>query len=1592
MNHSFFFEFIAKLNKAKSKLQLKNDIKNLGDLFANVIFKSQKSKSKKQLQRDLAELNNGTINVKFKVDSKSLSNDVRRSTDQAQKKVKPISLYFTLKKDKLINDIKIMGRENSKLFGNSAMSSKYYTLLDNAKLATNTSELKNIRMQLSAMRSEVKATNVHGLNLADTFKRAFRRTVELFGTYGLISMFTRQLRNAWTEALQLDKAFTSLIKVQSSLTRGDYSDYLEQCNIKAKELATTQKELIESATEFSKSGYDLETSNKLSGKSTILSNVGDMSSTDSAKAIISGVQAYETVDGFDDVINKASALIDKYNEIGNTASITTSELAKGVQSVGSVFADSNTTVDEFIALLAAGNRQFQDADSLALGLRTSALRIRGCTTELETMGEETESVITTTSKLAEKIEALTNINGSGGVKILEDDEETFRSIYDIYTDIGKVYKQMSDVDQSALLDLIAGKHRASGISATLNNMTEAQEIYQRSIQSSGSAQNEYDKYLESSEASLNRFKASMTETYQSVIGGETVKGLLNCGNATLEFANSLGLVESSIKGFIAIGIVKAVTTLSAAFKASIVQAINFQSALDQTRTLANLSRGTVKHADALDSLKTASVGLTNAQLKQILASKSLEKSDRIAILRATGLSKAKANAMLAQMGLTQSTRRQAETNGVATVSTLSLSAAVKGLGISLKTAFMSNPVGLSLMALSLIMGAFTSIISSTNQKQEEARQKFKESASAAKEETEKLSSLLIKYNEASSAVKNNSGSKEDLLSVQDELLKSLGIEAAQLDGLIEKYGDLDTAINQTTLSKLEENEASLGVNLGNAEKELLKIGKKNKNEISIDLKLNNSDVIDKIKNIKGLFTSYGGEMYNQLFVKTTGDTSTIEGITANIESLSKLRTEIENIYSLNGNKEELIKSKFYSELTSQINELSTAYDNYNNSIADYNSNQSSQHIIGGLIGEELPKTKNEFEAYKIELIKTAQESGEFIGSQEDIADAIINTLSQMPQFKEYFEDYSKSVKDLTANAPDFKDIFELKDANNNDTLLSGVKDSLSEVENAYNTCLAAKQEYDEQGYMSIDTLEKVVSLGEEYLKYLYDEEGNVRLDAEAFQQLSQARINDMEAQALSNLAANISQIQNESDAVEYLTSKQNELAQSYTDVAANALLALSSVSGFSNSPELTAVYDKFKTQYNQIKGLFSNVRKGVPSNFDGKSKSSSSTDLHKEAFTKELNTLKHNLEMQYITEEEYYNKLESLNNHYFKGKSKYLDEYRKHSEEIFNGMNKYYKQQIEDMMNDSEAQLDAGKITYKKYCDEVSAYLKKMYSDGKLSAEDYHTYSKQMLEKQLSIYDQVLSSVTRRFDTEIQKTQDAIDSIEKQNDALEKQKDKYDSVISAVQELIDSKKEEVQSSIDALEKENDSLNNQVGEYDSVLNAVQKVYEEKQDTLRSEQDAIQDRIDSLQDENDEHKRAIELQKAKRDLARSMYQRDQFTFDGEQFVYMADEQAIKENQEKLADLELEQTISGLEKEKEALQELIDELDRYKEQWSDIANAYQEAKDKEIAKNILGENYTEDILLNRAEDIEAFKDRYVAAQQKIDDNTSMIESSKS
>ncbi|NLL69218.1 MAG: hypothetical protein GX232_03315, partial [Acholeplasmataceae bacterium] len=109
------------------------------------------------------------------------------------------------------------------------------------------------------------------------------------------------------------------------------------------------------------------------------------------------------------------------------------------------------------------------------------------------------------------------------------------------------------------------------------------------------------------------------------------------------------------------------------------------------------------------------------------------------------------------------------------------------------------------------------------------------------------------------------------------------------------------------------------------------------------------------------------------------------------------------------------------------------------------------------------------------------------------------------------------------------------------------------------------------------------------------------------------------------------------------------------------------------------------------------------------------TDPIKEAFDKKKAEIDHLLAMDKITQQDYLNRLEKLNNEYFgKNKAKYLDQYRKYVEEVYKGRKKIDEDAIKNAFNlgttDSKGNKILGKndLDYKLAMEEITQeeYLK----------------------------------------------------------------------------------------------------------------------------------------------------------------------------------------------------------------------------------------------------------------------------------------------
>lgn len=88
-------------------------------------------------------------------------------------------------------------------------------------------------------------------------------------------------------------------------------------------------------------------------------------------------------------------------------------------------------------------------------LKTLALRLRGAKTELEDASLDVDNMAESTSQLQAKLLALTH----GKVNIMLD-ANTFKSTTQILREMSAAWKEMTDIERAAALELMGGKRQA----------------------------------------------------------------------------------------------------------------------------------------------------------------------------------------------------------------------------------------------------------------------------------------------------------------------------------------------------------------------------------------------------------------------------------------------------------------------------------------------------------------------------------------------------------------------------------------------------------------------------------------------------------------------------------------------------------------------------------------------------------------------------------------------------------------------------------------------------------------------------------------------------------------------------------------------------------------------------------------------------------------------------------------------------------------------------------------------------------------------------------------------------------------------------
>lgn len=959
-------------------------------------------------------------------------------------------------------------------------------------------QLKQIRKRFYEIQTSAKAAGMSGNTFLDTMKKGFAK----FGGWSLITRTLmavyRIFTNMITAVKELDAAMTELRKV-TDLSERSYREYLVTAQGLSEAIGATLADTVNATADFARLGYNLADSTALAEAALVYKNVGDGIEDigTASESLISTIKAFEK---FGESANNAMSIIDRFNEVGNNFAISSEGIGSALQRSASSLAAAGNTLNQSIALVTGMNAVVQDPEKVGTALKTISMYLRAAKTEAEEAGESTEGMANSVSELRSELLTLTK----GKVDIMLDDK-TFKSTYEIMKDLSKAWNDLADIDQANILELIGGKRNANAVTSLLTNFEDAEKALQTASQASGSALAENEKYLDSIAGKLSVFQSNFETFSTNLIDSSVVKFVVDFGSVLLTILDTLNRIHLLLP-LIAVTIAVIVGHINANKMAMLVQQILIQK------------NAIIAEKATSDQLAVSLAGL-NAQQRKLLL---------------TELDRAVANGILT----TEERAQIVSTLGLAAAEG-TLTIANKGLAASFKSLMASIPVlGWIALGISVVIEAITLLSSSIESSED------------------RLDRLSQEYSDITSKI---SSLNSELETTRDRIAE------------LESKGSL-TIVEQNELEKLKETNAELSRQVTLYERQQkLKAADVSKAFVdSVDgwkkgtvvnkAKVNDRGIINDGREIQPEYSFYldrekAFAYYLKLY-KNNKDYDKFQE-DSSVYNLSKQHFEIADeqlseFMDTIDEYQEKVKDVDYKYLSDDAKEL---YD-YTLALQDYyllataTTAEDIQVVFDAIYnGERFAKAKEEIEAFGEKGKLTAEKLRELYENNDDVKQMVDHMAEiGLIDLSKPYAAFKGLAEQLNVVKPEVEETAETIAKS-----IDEITEKIDSIQEKYKTVLSVFNDYQENGFLSLDNIQSLLALDTKYLQLLTDEGGQLKLNADAFWKLIDAELTELELKKARELLPSIKTMSLE-EAQAYATARAVDVQTESTNSLIEAMI------------------------------------------------------------------------------------------------------------------------------------------------------------------------------------------------------------------------------------------------------------------------------------------------------------------------------------------------------------------------------------------------------------------------------------------------------
>lgn len=1383
-----------------------------------------------------------------------------------------------------------------KMDSNSTFKAQFDDIISSINKASSSSELEIINSRIVTLRKNMVAAGLDGKNAFSTMSAAVQKFSQYVGASTIVLSLLGGFRDIINNVIALDASLVEFNKV-ADLTSEELKSVTAQAYDLGSEIGRTGKDVIDAATEFRRAGYDLNSSLNMSEAALVMTNVGDAikDTADAASILIAVLRGFNMAD------SQAMDVVDKINEVSNTAPIGFENIAEGLTRLSGTMYQNGTSIEQTIGLITGGFAQLRNVEKVSAGLLQISQRLRG-------IDEDGQAIEGLAPKLAGAF-------GEVGVSIL-DQEGNLRSTFDILRDYAGVYDSLSDVQRQYLNELAAGNRQVTVLNAIMQQWDDVEKAINSATNATGSAEKENAIFMDSIQGKVNEFESSWQRLSNTAVDNDLIKGIVSLGTVGV---NSL---ETLISKFGALS-----TVAGGAGIASLVKSI------------ASNKKDLKSIAVILDSFNVDSKSGKGSAIQNLVSGLSnLSNAQQKATLNASGFNKELKNQVSEILNLVKAGDLITKNNFDQITSTVSLTNSQKE---SLTTLFKQNSIGLEGLYvrkqnIALIRDEIN------NMKDLDNATKKILSTSLAQVEASNSSTLSLK----SSVAAMGSLIKQNLIAIGviaaltlaykliDAELRKVEIAAEntreafqELDNIGTEYNSLQTEIENVS-NRMEElyvlqNSSSWNETLKEelrqlevqnetlrTQIDLLKEKKKEQSNIGrealeneINTTLNDSFIADlntsgygremgdtRTRYTQEEYTKEALKIIEQLNIKreaglslTEKEQKVLDNIISKLLEYSNKYSEWASQYSSLGTMEDLAYAEYYTSLSNAILDAVSSSNDFSRSTLTNAKLIKDAFISGKEIGQfrdELSKiTMQDFFANQ------STDAYEYIKMFAEINNmSFVDVVAELERLGLFAESSSEKVVNLSDSISSALDSIEDETAFMSDILDIGLDNGLTENQissilkvfpelkdelSAYRDGLLTTTELQKKFQDAFDAyklrelddaFEEVTSSAEEYGADSYYAIQAVQNMLGVIPGLSSALASNSEHFDLVKLAS-LDSRDGILEAALAMVQSAKAAAQLDLSNAVDQFLQMGTAAQIA-AGGLAAFTAAERGEVSSLEEVEAELKKALNSSIGGSGGSrgvrsvGSSVDKHLEAYKSAVDEIKHYRNMDYISEAEYYRRLEQLANQYLRGRSKYIDEYRSVLEELWAYQKRLYEEQrdaqIEAAQDAAEAQKEAAERQYEAEKeahekriealeDEKDAYKELIDQKKKLledeSSERDHNQRVAELNKEIAAIEAELNALmlddsakanARKIELreELAKKQQDLEneqydwSVEKQEDALDAEYDRFEKLIDDQIKLINNQLDQLKKSYDATVASIDSaLQHSISSIEAQFNAL-----------------------------------------------------------------------------------------------------------------------------------------------------------------------------